>query len=99
MRHCPELASKISAFGKPHPLCGVSTLFSILRKRDTCAKVYLTVNYKELRLVSATCVIGLQWGDEAKGKIVDWLTQDHDVIVRYNGGSNAGHTVVKEQNQ
>ena len=47
--------------------------------------------------MSATCVIGLQWGDEAKGKIVDWLTQDHDVIIRYNGGSNAGHTVVKEQ--
>ena len=46
--------------------------------------------------MSATCVIGLQWGDEAKGKIVDWLTQDHDVIIRYNGGSNAGHTVVKE---
>ena len=47
--------------------------------------------------MSATCVIGLQWGDEAKGKIVDWLTQDPDVIIRYNGGSNAGHTVVKEQ--
>ena len=47
--------------------------------------------------MSATCVFGLQWGDEAKGKIVDWLTQDHDVIIRYNGGSNAGHTVVKEQ--
>ncbi len=41
-----------------------------------------------------TCVIGLQWGDEAKGKIVDLLTQDHDVVVRYQGGANAGHTVV-----
>ncbi len=41
-----------------------------------------------------TCVVGLQWGDEAKGKIVDLLTPRHDFIVRFNGGANAGHTVV-----
>src|SRR6185503_2460181 len=41
-----------------------------------------------------TAVVGLQWGDEGKGKIVDLLTARHDVIVRYNGGANAGHTVV-----
>lgn len=41
-----------------------------------------------------TCVIGLQWGDEAKGKIVDRLTREHDFVVRYQGGANAGHTVV-----
>ena len=41
-----------------------------------------------------TCVIGLQWGDEAKGKLVDILTEKHDVVVRYQGGANAGHTVV-----
>jgi adenylosuccinate synthase len=39
-------------------------------------------------------VIGLQWGDEAKGKIVDLLTRKHDIVVRYQGGANAGHTVV-----
>ena len=44
--------------------------------------------------MSATCVIGLQWGDEAKGKIVDLLTEHHDIVVRYQGGANAGHTVV-----
>ena len=44
--------------------------------------------------MSATSVIGLQWGDEAKGKIVDLLTGVHDVVVRYQGGNNAGHTVV-----
>jgi len=44
--------------------------------------------------VSATSVIGLQWGDEAKGKIVDLLTGQHDIVVRYQGGNNAGHTVV-----
>ncbi|MFM8284648.1 MAG: adenylosuccinate synthetase, partial [Planctomycetaceae bacterium] len=41
-----------------------------------------------------TCVIGLQWGDEAKGKLVDILTEQHDIVVRYQGGANAGHTVV-----
>ena len=39
-------------------------------------------------------MIGLQWGDEAKGKIVDLLTENHDIVVRYQGGANAGHTVV-----
>ena len=41
-----------------------------------------------------TCVIGLQWGDEAKGKLVDLLTARHDIVARYQGGANAGHTVV-----
>lgn len=40
------------------------------------------------------CVIGLQWGDEAKGKLVDLLTEGQDLVVRYQGGANAGHTVV-----
>ena len=39
-------------------------------------------------------VVGLQWGDEGKGKIVDLLTARYDYVVRYNGGANAGHTVV-----
>src|SRR6516165_12222089 len=50
----------------------------------------------EANQVAATAVIGLQWGDEAKGKIVDLLTDQHDVVVRYNGGANAGHTVVRD---
>src|SRR6476660_3102122 len=45
--------------------------------------------------MASTCVVGLQWGDEAKGKIVDLLTGDHHLVVRYNGGANAGHTIVK----
>jgi adenylosuccinate synthase len=40
-----------------------------------------------------TCVVGLQWGDEGKGKIVDFLAEQADVVVRYCGGANAGHTV------
>ena len=39
-------------------------------------------------------VIGLQWGDEGKGKIVDYLSEDFDLVVRYQGGNNAGHTVI-----
>ena len=41
-----------------------------------------------------TCVIGLQWGDEGKGKIIDILAEDYDIIARYQGGGNAGHTLV-----
>lgn len=41
-----------------------------------------------------TCVIGLQWGDEGKGKIIDILAKDYDIIVRYQGGGNAGHTLI-----
>jgi len=41
-----------------------------------------------------TVVVGAQWGDEAKGKIVDFLAADADYVIRYNGGNNAGHTVV-----
>lgn len=44
--------------------------------------------------MSSVVVIGSQWGDEGKGKIVDYLAQKADVVVRYSGGSNAGHTVV-----
>jgi len=40
-----------------------------------------------------TCVAGLGWGDEGKGKIVDLLCESHDFVVRFNGGANAGHTV------
>ena len=43
-----------------------------------------------------TCVVGLQWGDEAKGKLVDILTEQHEIVVRYAGGANAGHTVVSD---
>jgi adenylosuccinate synthase len=44
-------------------------------------------------LAGNTCVVGLQWGDEGKGKIVDVLAERADVVVRYCGGANAGHTV------
>ena len=43
-----------------------------------------------------TAIVGINWGDEGKGRMVDLLTQDFDIVVRYQGGGNAGHTVVNE---
>ena len=42
----------------------------------------------------ADLVIGAQWGDEGKAKVIDYLSKEIDIIVRYQGGANAGHTVV-----
>ena len=42
----------------------------------------------------AYAILGAQWGDEGKGKIVDWLSNQADVVVRFQGGHNAGHTLV-----
>ena len=44
--------------------------------------------------MSNVVVVGSQWGDEGKGKIVDWLSERADVVVRFQGGHNAGHTLV-----
>ncbi len=44
-------------------------------------------------------VVGAQWGDEGKGKIIDILSKDADIVVRYQGGNNAGHTVVKKSGE
>jgi adenylosuccinate synthase len=44
--------------------------------------------------MSNVIVVGSQWGDEGKGKIVDWLSEKADIVVRYQGGHNAGHTLV-----
>ena len=49
--------------------------------------------------MSSTCVVGAQWGDEGKGKVVDLLTARADLVVRYQGGANAGHTVRVREDQ
>ncbi len=46
--------------------------------------------------MSVTMVVGAQWGDEAKGKLVDLLSQEADITARFNGGDNAGHTVIND---
>ncbi len=47
--------------------------------------------------MSNCAIVGINWGDEGKGRMVDLVTQDYDVVVRYQGGGNAGHTVVNER--
>lgn len=46
-----------------------------------------------------TAVVGINWGDEGKGRIVDLLSEDQDIVVRYQGGNNAGHTVINEKGE
>ena len=43
-----------------------------------------------------TAIVGINWGDEGKGRMVDLLTERFDIVVRYQGGGNAGHTVINE---
>ena len=49
--------------------------------------------------MSNVVIVGTQWGDEGKGKIVDLLAEDADLVVRFQGGNNAGHTMVVEGEQ
>ena len=45
-----------------------------------------------------TCaIVGINWGDEGKGRVVDLLTADYDLVIRYQGGGNAGHTVINDK--
>ena len=46
--------------------------------------------------MKSCAIVGINWGDEGKGRMVDLLTEDYDVVIRYQGGGNAGHTVVNE---
>jgi len=48
--------------------------------------------------MSVTAIVGAQWGDEGKGKIVDWLSERADIVARFEGGHNAGHTLVIDGN-
>ena len=43
-----------------------------------------------------TAIVGVNWGDEGKGRIVDLFSSDYDIVIRYQGGGNAGHTVMNE---
>src|ERR1700680_1489370 len=49
---------------------------------------------RETLLMANVVVVGSRWGDEGKGKIVDWLSEQADIVVRFQGGHNAGHTLV-----
>jgi adenylosuccinate synthase len=54
------------------------------------------LKFKQGEVMTVTAVIGSQWGDEGKGKVVDFLAERMDYVARFNGGNNAGHTVINE---
>ena len=54
----------------------------------------LTKGRQRQKLMAVDVILGLQWGDEGKGKIVDYLADQYDVVARFQGGPNAGHTIV-----
>ena len=47
--------------------------------------------------MACTALVGINWGDEGKGRMVDLLTEQYDIVIRYQGGGNAGHTVINEK--
>ena len=65
------------------PGCGV----------DVCPREILLTE-SELKKSKTAVIVGAQWGDEGKGKIVDVLSESFSVVARYAGGHNAGHTVI-----
>lgn len=60
------------------------------------SKVIFTRTYEAGGLSMVKAIVGANWGDEGKGKITDMLGQESDIIVRFQGGSNAGHTIINE---
>ena len=59
-------------------------LYCLNRSFENCGGAFL---------MSSVVVVGTQWGDEGKGKITDFLSENAEVIARYQGGNNAGHTI------
>ena len=49
--------------------------------------------------MSNCAIVGINWGDEGKGRMVDLIAREYDVVCRYQGGNNAGHTVVTERRE
>src|SRR6476469_9633256 len=74
------------------PVSGAEWLATMVR-HDRGAKP-LTHTLEEFHMGQSVVVLGAQWGDEGKGKIVDLLTQEIGAVVRFQGGHNAGHTLV-----
>ena len=50
--------------------------------------------YKQEEKIMVRAIVGANWGDEGKGKITDMLAEKSDIIIRFQGGSNAGHTII-----
>ena len=68
---------------------------------DSLADIIKMLFYQAVHLergikMAVRVVIGTQWGDEGKGKYIDMLAKDSDIVVRFSGGNNAGHTIVAD---
>ena len=84
---------------RPHfPLAsaGRRLIFRVVSCSQNCARRLFTSIYhpRSHPFMSNTILVGAQWGDEGKGKIIDFLTETADIVVRSQGGNNAGHTVI-----
>src|SRR6188508_424733 len=64
-----------------------------------CAAVAWRPNVRRRTAMPVTIVAGAQWGDEGKGRVVDLLAAEADLVVRCQGGPNAGHTVINDQGE
>ena len=52
---------------------------------------------RRINTMANCAIVGINWGDEGKGRMVDLISQEYDIVARYQGGNNAGHTVVNER--
>ena len=71
-----------------------NAVFALLRNRGLDS--FGTCVGQTVDVMSNCAIVGINWGDEGKGRMVDLITRDYDVVIRYQGGGNAGHTVVNE---
>ncbi|MEO8083783.1 MAG: adenylosuccinate synthase [Ardenticatenales bacterium] len=91
----PDHDSHVSPASSTHSL-SIKSLSTQSLSTQSPSTQHLSTQHLPAWLEAAprTAVVGLQWGDEGKGKIVDWLAARHGVVARFNGGANAGHSVV-----
>ena len=93
----------IEMCGDPLMLCGTDQRVSLpgpLRGRRAASLRRADGRVRSLRRLThgmaGTVIVGAQWGDEGKGKVIDLLAENADLVIRFQGGNNAGHTIVRE---
>src|SRR5215210_9156509 len=62
---------------------------------ETCARLRPPTSHNPL-VMPGIVIVGAQWGDEGKGKVTDLLAERADVVIRFQGGNNAGHTIIRD---
>ena len=96
LQHLAHAARAASASATRRPCSSTSTARPTKPCWSGCASLphMISVQLRGPRLVTTLVAVGAQWGDEGKGKIVDWLAPRAELVVRFHGGNNAGHTLV-----